>query len=54
MATELEIYNKANRVVNLIDIAYSQNSLNTEKVSKISRLLGEVEFIILGNRRGGK
>lgn len=54
MATELEIYNKANRVVTLIDIAYSQNTLNTSKVSRISRLLGEIEYTILGDRRGGK
>lgn len=51
---ELGIYLRASKVVDLIDIAYSENSLNDAKVSKISRLLGEVEFCLTGERRGRK
>ena len=49
---ELGIYLRASKVVDLIDIAYSENTLDDKKVSRISRLLGEVEFCITGDRRG--
>lgn len=49
---ELGIYLRASKVVDLIDIAYSENSLNDASVSRISRLLGQIEFEITGERRG--
>lgn len=49
--SENKVYYRARRIADLLDQAFSNDSLSEVKLNKISRLLGEIEFAITGDRR---